>query len=294
MNKNTKYNFKHPFHIVTVSPWPFLLSLSSFILAISLVLSFHFYTIGGFLLLFSVCNLLYIMFNWFFDLVLEATYEGKHTTKVNSMYNMGFLLFILSEICFFITFFWTDFHFALNPNISLSVSWPPPEIFPHLVNHTGLPSYMNVYLLISSLTAVISHHGMEVGNRKICLIFLGVTICIATMFSTLQYLEYASGTINFSDSVQGSLLYMLTGFHGIHVIIGNVFLIVCFFRIYYNHFTIESHKGFLLGMYYWHFVDLIWLFVYFITYASIRHTTLTNFAMIILHDIMSNDNYLTC
>lgn len=288
-----KYNSKHPFHIVTLSPWPFILSISSFCLALSLVLYFHFYNIGGFFLLLSLINLVYGMFNWFFDLILEATFEGKHTSKVNSMYNMGFLLFILSEVCFFITFFWTDLHLALNPNINLSVSWPPPETSLHLVNHIGLPSYMNVYLLTSSLTAVMSHHGMEVGNRMICLVFLGYTIFIATVFSVLQYIEYATASLCFSDSTLGSLLYMLTGFHGVHVIIGNIFLIVCFVRIYYNHFTIEHHKGFLLGMYYWHFVDLIWLFVFFVTYASIRiNKNVHLFSMILFIDIVCSTHLL--
>jgi heme/copper-type cytochrome/quinol oxidase subunit 3 len=289
-----KFKEKHPFHIVTKSPWPFFLSISSLCLAISLVLFFHFYKTGLFCLLFSISNLLYILFNWFFDVIAEATLEGKHTSKVNSMYMMGFVLFIISEIAFFITFFWTDLHLALNPNLNLNVSWPPPEAHIHLVNHSGLPAYMNIFLLLSSFTAVMSHHGLLVGHRNFCLVFLAYTIIIGIIFSTLQYIEYISGTICFSDSSMGSLLYMLTGFHGVHVIIGNVFLVVCFVRIYYEQFTVENHKGFLLALLYWHFVDLIWLFVYFIEYASIRlHNEKTLLACLLYIEIISNEN-LVC
>lgn len=264
---------KHPFTIISPSPWPMFTGMGAFSTTAGFVVYMHFYAYGIYMMIFGFIVLFVSMFNWWIDVTIEATYEGEHTKAVQLTYKTGFALFIVSELMLFVSFFWCDFHFAFNPNISLGVSWPPEKIATKLVHHSNLPGLMNAILICSSLTVSISHYGMNTNNKKVCAWFLFITILLGLFFTSIQFNEYVLAEIAFSDSIYGSLLYLLTGFHGVHVIIGNIFLITCFVRLLKNHFTKEHHMGFLLAVYYWHFVDMIWLFVYYIQYVSVSAAT---------------------
>lgn len=259
---------KHPFHIVTLSPWPFFLAMGAFSLTMGFVLYMHSYLYGVFGIFAGFSLVLLTLFNWWSDVIVESTFEGEHTTKVETTYMTGFFLFILSELMFFVTFFWSNFHYSFNPNIFIGAAWPPIQILPKLIHHSNMPALMNQILICSSLTASIAHFSMNINHKSRCAIFLSLTICLGLFFSIIQYLEYTSSALSFSDGIFGSLLYLLTGFHGTHVIIGNLFLIVCLVRLFRSHFTKEHHIGFLTAVYYWHFVDFIWLCVYYLQYVS--------------------------
>jgi len=263
-----KFVKKHPFHIVTPSPWPFFIAMGAFSLTTGTVLYMHSYLYGIFGILGGFSVLLLTLFHWWSDVVLESTFEGEHTTKVETTYMTGFLLFILSEVMFFVSFFWCNFHYSFNPNIYMGVAWPPVQITSKLIHHSNMPALMNQILICSSLTASIAHFSMNINHKKKCSFFLSLTILLGLFFTFIQYLEYTTSTLSFSDGIFGSILYLLTGFHGTHVIIGNIFLIVCLIRLLKSHFTKEHHIGFISAIYYWHFVDAIWLSVYYLQYVS--------------------------
>jgi len=265
---NNKTIKKHPFHIVTLSPWPFFLAMSAFALTMGGVLYMHSYLYGIVGIFCGLSLLLLTVFNWWSDIIIESTMEGEHTSKVETTYMTGFCLFILSEFMLFVSFFWCNFHYSFNPNIHMGVSWPPVQLTTKLIHHSNMPSLMNEILICSSITVSIAHYFMNINDLNRCSIFLGLTIVLGVFFTAIQYIEYISSAISFSDGIFGSLLYLLTGFHGSHVLVGNLFLIVCFFRLRKFHFTKEHHIGFISAVYYWHFVDLIWLFVYYLQYVS--------------------------
>lgn len=233
----------------------------------------HSYAFGLLTMIFGLIVLVLSMFNWWFDLVIEATFEGEHTKAVQSTYRTGFILFVLSELMLFVAFFWCDFHFSLNPNIWLGVSWPVERIADALVHHSNLSGLMTLILITSSVTLTISHHALVIGHRQYCVWFLGATIVLGLFFTLIQYSEYVLSSIAIDHGIYGSTLYLLTGFHGLHVIIGNIFLITCFVRFILNHFTIEHHVGFVLATFYWHFVDFIWLIVYSLEYVTLSPYT---------------------
>nr|YP_009370762.1 cytochrome c oxidase subunit 3 [Eukaryota sp. BB2]AQL10451.1 cytochrome c oxidase subunit 3 [Eukaryota sp. BB2] len=262
-------NKKHPFNIVTLSPWPFFIGLSLFSLVIGIILTLiNKLTVGLVTLILSFVVLFLTLFNWWSDVVVESTFEGEHTTKVKVTYITGFVLFILSEIFFFGAFFWAYAHFSFSPNIDLGCTWPPLEIRSQIVHHCNLPALMNQVLIASSLTVTISHWCLNMNFGKKSFYFLLITICLGLLFTFLQYIEYRTATVSVNDGAFGSLIYLLTGFHGSHVIVGTILLIVALLRMLRQHFTKEHHIGYLTAVYYWHFVDVIWLFVYYTQYVS--------------------------
>jgi heme/copper-type cytochrome/quinol oxidase subunit 3 len=259
---------KHPFHIVTNSPWPLFVGFSVLGLTISFVSYMHSFYGSLFIFFWSFIFLLISVSNWWYDVAMEATYEGEHTLKVQKMYNTSFLLFLISELFFFITLFWAFFHYGQQPNIHIGVSWIPVNVRDFTVSHIAVPAMLNMLLIISSVTITFAHHFVDKFNRKYTLFFLLVTIVLGFSFTTFQYVEYIHTPINFAQTSFGALLYLLTGFHGSHVIIGTVFLAVCFVRFYSGHFSSEHRIGFEFAIIYWHFVDFIWLFVLVLIYIS--------------------------
>ena len=259
---------KHPFHIVTNSPWPLFVGFSVLSLTVGFVAYMHSYLFGLLLFFFSFIFLIINLVNWWVDVIIEATFEGEHTSKVEVMHNTAFFLFILSELFFFIGFFWTFFHFGQQPNINLGVMWLPEVLRDLMVSHATAPAVLNLLLITSSITITFAHEFALRFNKKYTIIFLLMTILLGLSFTVFQYIEYISTPISFSQSTFGSLFYLLTGFHGSHVIIGSLFLLVCLLRFFSSHFSGEHLRGFLFSIFYWHFVDLIWLFVLFFMYIS--------------------------
>lgn len=257
-------NQKHPFHLVDPSPWPFVGALSALMLTFGGVLVMHGYYGGYFLLQFGFLMLLFVMFVWWRDIIREGTFEGQHTLSVQSGLRVGMLLFIASEVMFFFAFFWAFFHSSFNPSIVLGGVWPP--FFIQILDPWKIPLLNTVILLTSGATVTWAHHSIVWGSKYQASVALISTVFLAVIFTALQGLEYFTAPFSISDSVYGSTFYMATGFHGFHVFVGTCFLFVCFLRLYFNHFTREHHFGFEAAAWYWHFVDVVWLFLFLTIY----------------------------
>nr|YP_010936420.1 cytochrome c oxidase subunit III [Curculio bimaculatus]WKW54873.1 cytochrome c oxidase subunit 3 [Curculio bimaculatus] len=257
-----KITQNHPFHLVDKSPWPLLGSMSMFSFMMGLIKWFHLHN-NNLLYLSFLTNLL-IMYQWWRDIVRESTYQGKHTMKVTLGLRLGMMLFITSEVFFFIAFFWAFFHASLSPSIELGMNWPPKGIL--TFNPLEIPLLNTLILLSSGLSITWTHHSIMENNYKQSLQSLTLTIFLGFYFSLLQMYEYKEASFTISDSVFGSTFFMTTGLHGIHVIIGSSFLLVCLIRLYNNHFSSMHHFGFEAAAWYWHFVDVVWLFLYISMY----------------------------
>jgi len=375
--------YKHPFHLVNVSPWPFFASLSVFALTIGLVLIFHRFQIGEITIFFGLCSLSVIMLCWFRDIIREGTFEGHHTNLVQKGLKLGMILFIISELMLFFSFFWTFFHSSLSPAVQIGGIWPPKglitfnpwevpllntvilltsgitvtwahfairskhmrfsnfninpfgfavkflqhfeivrefqnqrdhfwikklqvfskynHVLPHVPYQSSLVSIIkivNFYLVFSSeFYAKFKNNQTMFGfleknlspqifsifsenfwifkaklfsffqrSRQDLIIALLLTIILGLIFTCIQYLEYKYAPFTIADSIYGSTFYLTTGFHGLHVLIGTLFLIVCLVRAYTYHFTINHHIGLESAIWYWHFVDVVWLGLYISIY----------------------------
>nr|YP_010868510.1 cytochrome c oxidase subunit III [Apatetica glabra]WGU20043.1 cytochrome c oxidase subunit 3 [Apatetica glabra] len=252
----------HPFHLVDMSPWPLLGALSAMITMIGLIKWFHFFNHNLFLLGFIITSL--IMYQWWRDITREGTFLGLHTYSVTMGLRWGMILFITSEVFFFISFFWSFFHSSLSPSIELGMMWPPKGIEPF--NPIQIPLLNTLILLTSGLTVTWAHHSLMENDFNQTTQGLTLTVMLGIYFSILQAYEYIEAPFSISDSVYGSCFFLTTGFHGIHVIIGTTFLLVCLIRHLNNHFSSIHHFGFEAAAWYWHFVDVVWLFLYISIY----------------------------
>lgn len=265
MTNITRSNFQaHPFHLVSPSPWPLFTSISLLTLTTSGVLTMHGFSGGGYLLLLALLSLLASMAFWFRDVAAEGTYLGDHTMAVQRGLNLGVALFIASEALFFLSVFWAFFHSALSPTVELGAQWPPLGI--SAINPFELPLLNTIILLSSGITVTYAHHSLIQGNRPGVLYGLIFTIILAVVFTICQGVEYSVSSFTLSDGSFGSCFYFGTGFHGLHVIIGTIFIAVGFWRILAYHSTDNHHLGFESSILYWHFVDVVWLFLYVSVY----------------------------
>nr|ALO70961.1 cytochrome c oxidase subunit 3 [Aleocharinae sp. 4 EF-2015] len=252
----------HPFHLVDVSPWPLLGALSAMISMIGIIKWFHMFN-NSLFLLGSTITLL-IMYQWWRDISREGTYQGLHTYTVTMGLRLGMILFITSEVFFFLSFFWGFFHSSLAPTIELGMLWPPKGI--ETFNPIQIPLLNTLILLTSGLTVTWAHHSLMENNFMQTTQGLTLTVALGIYFSILQGYEYIEASFTISDAIYGSSFFMATGFHGIHVIIGTTFLLVCLIRHLNNHFSSIHHFGFEAAAWYWHFVDVVWLFLYISIY----------------------------
>ncbi len=200
------------------------------------------------------------MIIWWRDVIREATFEGHHTSVVQTGLRYGMILFIVSEVMFFSGFFWAFFHSALAPTVEIGSIWPPEGIHPF--NPWDVPLLNTIILLASGATVTWAHHAITTGLRYQAIYALVLTLLLAVIFTSLQAFEYLEASFNISDGIYGSTFYMATGFHGFHVIIGTTFLAVCLVRLINYHFTTTHHFGFEAAAWYWHFVDVVWLFLF--------------------------------
>ena len=251
---------KHPYHLVDPSPWPLLASLAALVTTLGAALYMHSYQGGGMLLSTGVFLLVYTMFVWWRDVVREATFQGHHTSVVELGLRYGMILFIVSEIMFFVAFFWAFFHSSLSPTVEIGAVWPPKGI--QVLDPWGVPFLNTVILLTSGAAVTWAHHAILVGDSKNSMTGLFITIVLAVIFTGFQAMEYMEAPFTISDGIYGSTFYMATGFHGFHVIIGTIFLTVCLVRLSQSHFTKRHHFGFEAAAWYWHFVDVVWLFLF--------------------------------
>lgn len=255
---------KHPFHIVDPSPWPLLGALSALMSTFGGTLCMHGYIGGPVLFSMGFIMLIMVMYGWWRDIVRESTYEGQHTFMVQQGLRMGVILFIVSEVMFFLAFFWAFFHSSLSPSPSIGGVWPPMNL--EVVSPWEIPLLNTVLLLSSGATVTWAHHALVYGSRYQTFLGLLFTIVLALVFTGLQGFEYVESPFSISDGVYGSTFFMATGFHGFHVIVGTCFLIVCIIRLFYHHFTKDHHFGFEAAAWYWHFVDVVWLFLFISIY----------------------------
>lgn len=265
MTQVVRSNFQdHPFHLVSPSPWPMYTSISLFTLTLSGALSMHSFTNASNVFLLALLSLVLSMSFWFRDIISEGTYLGNHTLAVQKGLNLGVILFIVSEALFFMAIFWAFFHSALTPTIELGAQWPPLGIEP--VNPFELPLLNTVLLLSSGATVTYAHHSLIQGKRSGALYGSIATVLLALVFTCFQGVEYSVSSFTISDGAFGTCFFFATGFHGIHVMIGTAFLAVALWRIYAYHLTDNHHLGFEGGILYWHFVDVVWLFLYVSVY----------------------------
>jgi cytochrome c oxidase subunit 3 len=264
LNINRSAFQAHPFHLVSPSPWPLSISINLLTLTTAGVSYAHKFNNSGYLVLIAFILVCSTMTLWFRDVISEGTFIGNHTLAVQRGINMGVALFIVSEALFFLAIFWAYFHSALSPTVELGGEWPPIGI--DAINAFELPLLNTMLLLASGVTITYAHHSIIQGNRNASLYGTVFTIVLAIIFTLFQAVEYTVSSFTFSDGAYGSTFYFGTGFHGVHVIIGTIFLAVGFFRLWAYHLTENHHLGLESGILYWHFVDVVWLFLFLSVY----------------------------
>lgn len=258
---------KAAYHVLDPSPWPINTSISLNLVALSLISIFHFLLYGVILTFITIPLFSYCLFFWFYDIILEGRFEGNHTKKVQSSLKLGIILFITSEVLFFFSFFWAYFHSALVPTIWIGELWPPSPI--KALDPYALPMLNTVLLLSSGFSVTWAHRALLSSQRLEVVAGLVITVAYGLFFTAFQLIEYNSCDFSIADTVYGSSFFMLTGFHGLHVIIGTIMLIVSFWRHLLYHLDNLHHIGFEAAIWYWHFVDVVWLFLYFFVYILV-------------------------
>lgn len=257
----------HDYQIVPPSIWPFLSALGAFVMLFGAVLWIH--KVSPFPFFGGLIILLYCMYGWWADVVKEGE-EGEHTPVVRIGLRYGFILFIMSEVMFFVVWFWNfikNAMYPMGPESPLKDGvWPPEGIVTFDPWH--LPFINTLILLLSGVAVTWAHHAfVHDGDRKTTINGLAIAIVLGICFSFLQAYEYSHAAFGLADTAYASAFYLATGFHGVHVIIGTIFLIVCLVRISRGQMTQEQHIGFEAAAWYWHFVDVIWLFLFALIYV---------------------------
>ena len=254
----------HPYHLVDPSPWPIALGFALLVLTLSAVMYMHGINYGGYFLNLGLILVSSVMALWFRDVIIEGTYLGHHTEQVKRGITIGFALFIISEVMAFFSVFWAYFHSSLVPAVEIGGVWPPLGI--QVLDPFAIPLLNTILLLSSGAFVTYGHHALIQGDRKGAIKGTLFTIILAVIFTSLQYYEYSEAAFSISDSVFGSAFYASTGLHGIHVIIGTIFIATGFFRIINYHLTNTHHIGYEASILYWHFVDVVWLFLFIAAY----------------------------
>ena len=262
LNRNQFQSF--PYHLVDPSPWPILVSFSLLSLMLGAVMYMQGFPYGNYLITLGFTITLFSMSLWFRDVTTEGTYLGNHTTQVQKGLTIGIVLFIVSEIFAFLSVFWAFFHSSLSPAVEIGGSWPPLGITP--LDPFAIPLLNTILLLSSGAFVTYGHHALIQGDRKGAILGTLLTIIFAVVFTALQYYEYTESSFTISDSVYGTVFYASTGLHGLHVIIGTIFILVGFIRIVNYHLTDTHHQGHEAAILYWHFVDVVWLFLFIAVY----------------------------
>lgn len=277
---------KHDYHLVNPSPWPFVGSAAAMVMAIGGVIwmkglfGLEKHTLWPFLL--GLFGVLYTMYGWWADVVREAN-QGDHTPVVSIGLRYGMILFIVSEVMFFVAWFWIFFEMVLFQGVRTQsgieevatawATWPPKGV--ETVSAWQLPLVNTLTLLLSGTTVTWAHHAIQTGDRKGARLALILTVALGALFSLIQAYEYyhiVHENLFFSEEaanagLYGSSFFMATGFHGFHVLIGTIFLVVCLIRLMRGDFTPKQHFGFECAAWYWHFVDVVWLFLFAFVYV---------------------------
>ncbi|MEL6621483.1 MAG: cytochrome c oxidase subunit 3 [Pseudomonadota bacterium] len=294
---------EHDYHLVDPSPWPLVASVAAFITAIGAIAWMRsldggdgVFGIQGSTVFFAgFAGLTAVAYLWWRDIIKEA-HAGHHTPVVQLHLRYGMILFIASEVMFFVAWFWAYFDVALFPDGTWKMpifgadgsmtksaidlgnvareqvtggQWPPVsnENFTKTFDPWGLPLVNTLILLLSGTTVTWAHHALLENNRQGLIWGLSLTVLLGLVFSLLQAYEYGHAAFAYSGHIYGATFFMATGFHGAHVIIGTIFLAVCLYRVLRGHFTAKQHFGFEAAAWYWHFVDVVWLFLFLAIYV---------------------------
>ncbi|CDP51608.1 cytochrome c oxidase subunit 3 [Paradevosia shaoguanensis] len=260
----------HDYHIVNPSPWPIVGSISLFILAVGAVLWMH-EIAPPWVFAIGVIGVLYTMYGWWSDAIKEGQ-AGDHTPVVQIAFRYGMMLFIASEVMFFVAWFWAyfdGFFMATDPLQYARVEWsggqwPPTGV--ELFNPWHLPLFNTIILLTSGTTVTWAHHALLHNDRRGLKIGLALTVALGLLFTVVQAIEYTHAGFTFAGNYYGATFFMATGFHGFHVIIGTIFLAVCLIRALRGDMSPKHHLGFEFAAWYWHFVDVVWLFLFATVY----------------------------
>jgi cytochrome c oxidase subunit 3 len=278
----------HDYHLVNPSPWPAIGATSAFVTAVGAILWMHHTVAYAWIILgVGAIGIAYTMIGWWRDVINEAEFLGDHTAVVQISHRYGMILFIASEVMFFVAWFWAYFNTALFPSeardfvrdillgcgfgANINAGCPVPGVWPphgiQTFDAWHLPLLNTLILLTSGTTVTWAHHALLENNRKGLVWGLACTIALGLTFTCVQGWEYAHAAFHYSGNIYGATFFMATGFHGAHVIIGSIFLIVCLFRALAGQFTPTQHLGFEFCAWYWHFVDVVWLFLFACIYV---------------------------
>jgi cytochrome c oxidase subunit 3 len=256
----TKAN--HPYHLVDIRPWPLTGALGTLILTSGIVKWFHIFNINLFLI--GILITLFTIHQWWRDITRESTIQGLHSLSVSNGIRWGIILFITSEVFFFISFFWAFFHRSLSPTVEIGIHWPPLGI--NVFNPFQIPLLNTIILISSGVSITWAHHRLLSNNHSKTIQGLIVTIFLGIYFTLLQAIEYWESSFSIADAIYGRSFFIATGFHGLHVLIGTTFILIILIRQINNHFSNHHHFGFEAAAWYWHFVDIVWLFLYISIY----------------------------
>jgi cytochrome c oxidase subunit III len=268
------HKITHKYHLVSPSPLPFLASIALFVLAVGSVMFMHQYKFGSVVMVLGILLVLGVAIVWWSDVIKEGRNDHAHTSIVRKGLSLGMLMFIVSEIMFFVAFFWSFFHASIFPAeiIADSSSWPikqgiwPPEGI-KFINPWNIPFLNTLILLLSGTSITWAHYSLVENNQKDLSKALLLTVLLGLFFTSLQAYEYYHAELKWKDGIFSSNFYIITGFHGFHVAVGTIFLLVCYLRAESNHFVKgQGHLGIEFASWYWHFVDVIWLFLFVFIY----------------------------
>lgn len=276
----------HPYHLVRPNIWPLMSAFAGGFFAVTMLLYFpgHREALQGngefqfpWLPMLGTISIMICMFFWWKDVIYESVVEKAHTKIAEVGFRFGMALFIASEVMFFFAFFWAFFSSALFPSEAIGFVWPPANI--HTIPAFDLPFMMTMILLLSGCTVTWAHHAVLQNDNDSLVKALGLTVALGVFFLFFQIYEYAHAHFGFTEGIFPSTFFMATGFHGFHVFVGTVFLFVCYRRAKKGHFTKERHFGFEAAAWYWHFVDVVWLFLFIAVYwwgseVGMDHTAL--------------------
>jgi cytochrome c oxidase subunit 3 len=279
----------HDYHLVDPSPWPLVGSISALIMAIGSIIWMRtgqgglFGLEGPWVFAAGMGGIFLTMVGWWRDVINESVHKGEHTHVVKMHLRYGMILFIASEVMFFVAWFWAYFDAALFPSAATlpdsdvmvglverqnvtGGQWPPVATqdgrFESTFDPFGLPLVNTLVLLLSGTTITWAHHALLENDRKGLIWGLSLTIALGMAFTALQVYEYTHAAFQFSGHIYGSVFFMATGFHGFHVVVGTIFLAVILARALAGQFTPQNHFGFEAAAWYWHFVDVVWLFLF--------------------------------
>ncbi len=260
-----KYSWNaHLFHIVNSSAWPLLTGNSSFLFVTGIAFFFHGLPNSGVGLLFGFICLLFCVISWFTDIIDEATFKGHHTLVVRNGLKLGFMLFLVSEFMLFFGFFWAYFHVTMGPSMEVNFDVIPEAI--NAIEWWGIPIINTSLLVFSGFFVTSVHRAIAKGIFRKSIDFLIIAISLGLVFVILQVKENCTADFNLTDGVYSCSFFMLTGLHGCHVIVGVILLVVSFIRLLFRHFLTNHYGGLVYAIWYWHFVDIVWLVLFIVLY----------------------------